>query len=81
MNSSDWKARFLAEYAQTKIRYDKLHSLIVRREVGKLEFETPITLEMWKAQAKAMGDYLFELEKQAVLHGFDLQGAMGRSHE
>ena len=73
MTSEDWKERFLAEYMQTKIRYEKLHDLIVKREVGKHGFETPIPLESWKEQAKHMGLYLFELEKQAAIHGIDLK--------
>jgi len=73
MTSTDWKKRFAAEYWQTKIRYEKLHKLIVRRSAGLNDFETPISLEMWNNQAKIMGMYLFELEKQAVLHGIDLE--------
>lgn len=72
MTSADWKDRFVAEYLQTKIRYEKLHKLIVRREAGKCEFNTPISLESWKAQASHMGQYLYELEKQAALHGIEL---------
>lgn len=72
MQSADWKDRFLAEYLQTKIRYEKLHKLIVKREVGKHGFETPISLESWKTQAQHMGLYLLELEKQAVIHGIEL---------
>lgn len=72
MISGDWKERFLAEYMQTKIRYEKLHKLIVKREVGKIDFDTPIPLESWKAQAKHMGLYLYELEKQAAIHGIEL---------
>ena len=72
MTSADWKDRFVAEYLQVKIRYEKLHKLITKREVGKCDFETPIPLESWKTQAQHMGLYLFELEKQAVLHGIEL---------
>lgn len=72
MISGDWKERFLAEYMQTKIRYEKLHKLIVKREVGKIDFDTPIPLESWKEQAKHMGLYLYELEKQAAIHGIEL---------
>ena len=72
MSSSDWKDRFMAEYLQTKIRYEKLHNLIVKREVDKHGFNTPIPLESWKTQAYHMGLYIFELEKQAVLHGIEL---------
>ena len=72
MTSADWKDRFVAEYLQVRIRYNKLHDLIVKREVGKCDFNTPISLESWKAQAQHMGLYLYELEKQAVLHGIEL---------
>lgn len=72
MSSADWKDRFIAEYMQVKIRYEKLHKLIVKREVGKCDFDTPIPLESWKEQAHHMGLYLYELEKQAVLHGIEL---------
>lgn len=72
MSSADWKDRFVAEYLQTKIRYEKLHKLIVRREAGKLDFDTPIPLESWKEQAYHMGMYLNELEKQSVIHGIEL---------
>ena len=32
MNSSDSKERFKAEYYQTKIRYEKLHSMLIKNE-------------------------------------------------
>ena len=75
MISSDWKDRFMAEYLQTKIRYEKLHKMIVKREVGKHGFETPISIERWNNQAYFMGKYLFELEKQAAIHGIELPRA------
>ena len=72
MTSADWTDRFKAEYLQTKIRYEKLHKMIVMREVGKQTFNTPIPLESWKEQAHHMGMYLYELEKQAAIHGIEL---------
>lgn len=72
MNSPDWRLRFIAEYLQAKIRYEKLHRMIVRREVGMNDFDSPIPLESWKAQASYMGMYLHELEKQAVIHDIAL---------
>lgn len=38
MNSSDYKDRFKAEYYQLKIRYTKLHAMLVKLEAGKLDF-------------------------------------------
>lgn len=72
MTSENWQDRFIAEYEQTKIRYEKLHNVFVKREAGKLDFETPIPIESWKAQLSHMGKYLFELEKQAAIHGIKL---------
>lgn len=72
MLSADWKDRFVAEYLQTKIRYEKLHAMIVKRTVGRMEFETPIPLDSWLDQAKYMAMYLYELEKQAAIHGIEL---------
>ena len=34
MSSFDYKERFIAEYKQTKIRYEKLHKMIVKYEAG-----------------------------------------------
>jgi hypothetical protein len=78
MTSADWKDRMKAEYLQLKIRYEKLHKMIVRREVGKCDFNTPIPLESWKAQASHMGQYLYELEKQAAIHGIELPEVTGK---
>ena len=72
MESESWVDRFIAEYEQTKIRYNKLHKLIIKREVGKHGFDAPIPLESWKTQAYHMGLYLYELEKQAAIHGIEL---------
>lgn len=69
MTSSDYKARFKAEYYQTKIRYEKLHSTIVKYEAGTLDF---LPIELFKAQAEHMGKYLFDLEVRAKLEGIDL---------
>lgn len=72
MTSSDWKDRFIAEYLQLKIRYEKLHKMIIKRDLGKCDFNTPVSLVSWKTQNYHMGLYLNELEKQAVMHGIEL---------
>ena len=38
MQSADYKERFKAEYQQTKIRYDKLHKMLVKADAGTLDF-------------------------------------------
>ena len=35
MQSDDYKDRFQAEYFQTKIRYDKLHKMLIKVEVSQ----------------------------------------------
>lgn len=37
MESANYKDRFIAEYWQTKIRYDKLHRMIIKRCGRKLK--------------------------------------------
>jgi len=75
MNSSDYKDRFKAEYFQTKIRYNKLHDMIVKYEAGTLNFEPSCSLETFKKQASAMGNYLYVLEVRAQVEGIDLKEA------
>ena len=72
MNSSDYKERFIGEYWQTRIRYDKLHDMTVRYEAGKLNFTPTCSLDLLKEQKKYMGMYLNKLEIRAVLEEIDL---------
>ena len=72
MNSSDYKDRFIGEYWQTRIRYDKLHDMTVRYEAGKLNFTPSCPLDLLKEQKKYMGMYLNKLEVRAILEEIDL---------
>lgn len=72
MLSSNYKNRFLAEYMQTKERYNRLHKMIVKYEAGKLDFTPCCSLELLKKQASAMGNYLFILEVRAEIEGVEL---------
>ena len=72
MNSSDYKDRFIGEYWQTRIRYDKLHDMTVKYEAGKLNFTPSCPLDLLKEQKKYMGMYLNKLEIRAVLEDIDL---------
>lgn len=71
MTSDDYKDRFRAEYQQTKIRYDKLHKMLVRHDAGTLPFE-PANVELLREQAAAMGRYLYLLEERAEIEGIEL---------
>lgn len=72
MNSEDFKERFKAEYYQTKIRYDKLHKMLIKYEAGTLNFEPKCSLELFTEQAKHMGLYLKCLEIRAEIEGIEL---------
>lgn len=73
MQSEDFKERFKAEYWQTKIRYEKLHKMVVKMEAGTLNFEPKCPLELLKEQKKYMGNYLYMLEVRAEIEGIDLE--------
>lgn len=72
MTSEDYKERFKAEYNQTKIRYDKLHAMIVKYEAGTLTFEPTCPIDLLKEQASRMGNYLYTLEVRAEIEGIEL---------
>ena len=72
MCSEDYKARFMAEYYQTKIRYKKLHKMCIKYEAGTLDFEPACSLELLKEQKAAMGQYLHCLEIRAEIEHIEL---------
>ncbi len=72
MVSEKYEERFIAEYTQTKIRYNKLHKMIVKYEAKTLDFEPKTPLLTLKNQASFMGQYLQQLEIRAELEGIVL---------
>lgn len=72
MNSEKYEDRFIAEYCQTKIRYNKLHTMIVKYEAKTLDFEPKCSLLVLTNQASFMGQYLKQLEIRAELEGITL---------
>lgn len=72
MQSADYKERFKAEYHQTKIRYDKLHKMIVKADAGTLEFTPTCPIALLKEQKAAMGKYLYCLEVRAQIENIEL---------
>ena len=72
MTSEDFKERFKAEYYQVKIRYEKLHKLIIKYEANKLDFKPNCSLELLKHQASMMGQYLYDLEVRALIENVEL---------
>ena len=78
MNSSYYKERFIAEYQQTKIRYEKLKAFNTKIEASKIsKVEEPkhdCPDELLRHQQSVMGEYLHVLELRAVIEGIDLKG-------
>lgn len=77
MTSLDYKERFIAEYRQTKIRYEKLKNFCNKIEVAQMmQTEEPkhdCPLELLKEQQKFMGMYLNCLEKRAIIESVNIQ--------
>ena len=73
MCSEDYKDRFKAEYLQLKMRYNKLHNMVVKYEANKLDFKPSCDIELLKKQKAAMGNYLYCLEVRAQVEGIDLK--------
>lgn len=72
MNSEDFKERFIAEYYQTKIRYEKLHKMLIKYEAGTLNFEPKCSLELLKKQETYMWEYIKCLDLRAEIEGIEL---------
>lgn len=72
MESEDYKERFKAEYYQLKIRYQKLHKMVVQYEAGTLSFTPSCQIDLLKRQKAAMGQYLYALEVRAEIEGVQL---------
>ena len=73
MTSEDYKERFKAEYLQTKIRYEKLHKMLVKNTAGKLEFTPKCPPYVLQTQANSMRQYLEQLEVRAEIEGVNLE--------
>ena len=72
MSSLDYRDRFKAEYYQTKIRYNKLHNMVVKMEAGTLNFTPTCDLSIFKSQLSYMGNYLYILEVRAQMEDIEL---------
>lgn len=72
MKSDDYKKRFVAEYMQTKIRYNNLHIMITKMEAGTLDFTPTCSMIILKNQKSFMGQYLNQLEIRAEVEKIPL---------
>lgn len=75
MLSDDYKDRFVAEYYQTKIRYDKLRHLITQVAAGTAKITPKCSLQILETQLGDMDQYLADLEVRAQIEDIDLQAA------
>lgn len=72
MSSDDYKERFKAEYWQTKIRYEKLHRMVIKLDAKTLDFTPTSSKAILLEQKRYMGEYLRVLEIRAELEGIVL---------
>lgn len=76
MNSADYKERMVAEYHQTKIRYEKLKKFCNKIEAammtGKQQPAHDCPLDLLRDQQRVMGQYLHILELRAEIEGVNL---------
>lgn len=82
MLSPNYKERFIAEFHQTKTRYEKLKafcnkieaSIVTNGKVPEPLHDCPY--ELLREQQRAMGEYLHTLEVRAVIEGIELSEAV-----
>lgn len=72
MTSNDYKERFIAEYCQIKIRYEKLKCMLEKWDEGILEFTPTCPRCTFGLQISAMENYLAILEARAVMESIAL---------
>lgn len=67
-----YKERMVKEYWDLKGKYDKLHKMLVKHDAGKLDFTLACPIGVLREQAGVMGNYLYILEKRAIIEDIDL---------
>ena len=72
MTSPDYKIRFIAEYLQVKIRYNKLKNVLLKDEVDELDFELSCGRDVLEDQLYSMREYIDSLQKRAILEAIPL---------
>lgn len=81
MESSDYKKRFVAEYYQTKIRYEKLKKFCNIIEAADMTMKTQpehdCPYHLLREQQRTMGEYLHLLEIRAIIEDVCLEAYKG----
>lgn len=82
MTSDDYKTRFMAEYWQTKIRYEQLKYFLTKIEAEQIMNEQNVKVEhiqhdcpvgMLREQQALMGKLLHTYELRAIIEHIDLE--------
>nr|DAS36513.1 MAG TPA: hypothetical protein [Caudoviricetes sp.] len=68
----NYKDRFKTEYVELKLRYKKLHKMLVKHDAGKLDFKPTCPIDLLKEQKSLMGQYLYVLEVRAEIEDVNL---------
>lgn len=81
MSSTDYRDRFVAEYIQTALRYERLKSFTAAIEAAEQwlfsdDIDHDCPLEILQKQQKAMGEYLHVLELRAKIEDIDLSNVI-----
>lgn len=72
MQSKDYRDRFIAEWAQTKIRLSKLNRMLSRYYDGTLDFTPTCPVQFLEKQTFAMERYVKVLEMRALVEKIKL---------
>lgn len=67
-----YKERLIAEYTETKERYDKLRKILVKHDAGTLGFKLNCPADILSEQATIMAKYLYILEIRAEIENIAL---------
>ena len=73
MQSNDYRDRFKAEYYQTRIRFEKLTTMLDKYQEGTISFEPDCPIDLLKEQRDYMLQYLRCLVIRAEIEGIKLQ--------
>ena len=76
MNSSDYKERFKAEYAQLVIRINGLKNMLDKWDRGELDFTPTCPREIYNDQMEYMVNYMTVLADRAVMENVDLESVI-----
>lgn len=72
MTHPDYRVRFIAEYMQVKIRHDSLENVLIKDELGELDFSLSCSRDMLEDQLFNMKEYMESLKKRAIVEKIPL---------